>query len=102
MSENIRFHYFIIVLQSLRNYYAKRLDTSEEGLHSLVLVNPVVGSDDEDDDTFKPRKNFLNTFVNQWCVKKDKNIIKPAFTFHAFPKIPNKNKKITLSTLPRN
>ena len=26
--------------------------------------------------------------MNQWCVKKDKNVFKLAFKFHAFPEIP--------------
>ena len=31
---------------------------------------------------------IFNTFVNQWCVKKGKNVFKLAFRFHAFLKIP--------------
>ena len=26
--------------------------------------------------------------MNQWCIKKDKNVFKLAFIFHAFPEIP--------------
>ena len=40
---------------------------------------------------FEPEKSFFgafNTFLNQWCVKNDKNIFKLAFRFHAFPEIP--------------
>ena len=40
---------------------------------------------------FAPGKSFsgvFNTFVNQWCVKKDQSVFKFAFIFHAFPEIP--------------
>ena len=50
-------------------------------------MNPFVHSNDEDDDIFKPGRSFsgvFNIFVNQWCVKKDKNVFKLAFRFHAF------------------
>ena len=33
-------------------------------------------------------KMTLYTFANQWCVKKDKSVVKLAFRFHAFPEIP--------------
>ena len=49
----------------------------------------VLDSDYENDDSLESERSFsviFNTFVNQWCVKKDKNVI--AFMFHAFPKIP--------------
>ena len=56
----------------------------------MGFVNPVVDSDDEDDDIFEPERSFsgiFNTFVNQWYVKKDKNEFMLAFRFHAFPAI---------------
>ena len=74
----------------MRFYYAKLLDTPEEDRQVLGFVNPVVDSNDEDDDIFEPERSFssvFNTFVNQWCVKKDKNVFKFAFRFHAFPEI---------------
>ena len=74
-----------------RFYYAKLLETTEEDREVLGFINPVVDSDDEDDDIFEPEISFsgnFNTFVNQWCVKKDKNVFKVAFTFHVFPEIP--------------
>ena len=42
------------------------------GRSSTFGVNPVVGSNDEDDEIFEPEKSFpgvFNTFVNYWCVK---------------------------------
>ena len=56
----------------------------------MRFVNAVVDSNDEDDDIFKPGRSFsdiFNAFVNQWCVKKDKNMFKLEFGFHAFSKI---------------
>ena len=56
----------------------------------MGFVNPVVDSDDEDDNIFEPERSFsgiFNTFVNQWYVKKDKNEFKLAFKFHAFSTI---------------
>ena len=50
-------------------------------------MNPLVESDDEDDDIFKPERSFFgvfNTLANQWYLKEDKNL----FSFHAFPEIP--------------
>ena len=74
----------------LQFYCAKLLDTSEEDHQVSEFVNPVVDSDDEDDYIFEPERRFsgvFNTFVNQWCVKNDKNAFKPVFRFHAFPEI---------------
>ena len=31
---------------------------------------------------------MFDTFVNQWCVKKDKNVFQLGFNFHALPEIP--------------
>ena len=75
----------------MRFYYTKLLDTSKEDCQLLEFINPVVDSDDEDDDIFEPERSFsgvFNAFVNQWYVKKVKNVIKVAFRFHAFRKIP--------------
>ena len=58
----------------MRFYYAKLLDTPEEDHQVLGFVNPVLDSDD-DDNIFEPER---------WCVKKDKNVFKLAFWFHAF------------------
>ena len=53
------------------------------------FINPVVDSDNEDDDILETERfSVLNAFINQWCVKKDKNVFQFAFRFHAFPKIP--------------
>ena len=44
----------------------------------LEFVNPVVDSDDEDDDIFEPERSFcgvFDTFVTRWCVKYDKKCI---------------------------
>ena len=57
----------------------------------MGFINLAVHSDDEDDNILELEKAFFgifNTFVNQWCVKKDKNVFKLAFRFHAFPQIP--------------
>ena len=57
----------------------------------MGFINPVVDSDDKDDDIFEPERSFsgvFNIFMNQWCVKKDKNAYKIALRFHAFPEIP--------------
>ena len=58
----------------------------------MGFVNSVVVcSDDGDDDIFKPERCFSGvyyTFVNQWCIKKDKSVFKFAFRFHAFLEIP--------------
>ena len=74
-----------------RFYCTKLLDTSEEDRHVSGFVNPVLDSGYEDDGIFETEKSFsgvFNTFVNHWCVKKDKNVLKLAFRFHAFLKIP--------------
>ena len=63
----------------MRFYYTKLLDTSKEDCQLLEFINPVVDSDDEDDDIFEPERSFpgvFNAFVNQWYVKKVKNVIK--------------------------
>ena len=82
---------FIISLQSitiLRFYEV----SWHAGTGSSSFINPVVDSDDEDDNIFQSERSFsavFNTFVNQWCVKKDKNVFKLIFRFyHGFPKIP--------------
>ena len=40
----------------------------KEDRHVLRFVNPVVDSDDEDDNILEPERSFcdFNTFVNQW------------------------------------
>ena len=46
-------------------------------------------SNDENDNIFEPERSFsgvCNTFVNEWCVKSDKNVIKLAFRLLLFPK----------------
>ena len=56
----------------LRLYYAKILGT-EEDRQVLRFINPAVDSDDEDDHIFEPERSFhgvLNTFMNEWLVKK--------------------------------
>ena len=75
----------------LRFYHEKLLDTPGKDRQVLGFVNPVVDSDDEDDDIFEPERRFsgaFNSFANQWYVKKDKNAFKLAFRFHAFPAVP--------------
>ena len=57
----------------------------------MGFVNPVLDLGYEDDDVSEPERSFsgaFNTFVNHWCVKKDKNALKLTFRFHAFSKIP--------------
>ena len=57
----------------------------------MGFANPVVDSDDKDDDIFKPGRRFsdvFDTFVNKVCTKKDGNVFKFAFRFLAFPEIP--------------
>ena len=44
--------------------------------------------DDEDIFESESFSGVFNTFVNQWCVKKDKNVFKLPFRFHAFSEIP--------------
>ena len=71
----------------LQFYNAKLLDTPEEDNQVLGFVSTGVDSDDEDDVIIKQERSFsgaFNTFVNYWYVKKDKNIFKFAFRFHAF------------------
>ena len=54
----------------------------------MGFINLVVDSDDEDDNIFEPERSFsgvFNTFVNQCCVKKNKNLFNLAFRFDAFP-----------------
>ena len=74
----------------LRFYYTKLLDTTEQDHQVLGFINPVVDSDDEDDNMFEPERGFsgvFNSFVNQWCVKKYTNVFKLELRFHAFPEI---------------
>ena len=73
---------------------------TQEDRQVLQFLNPVVDSDTEDDNIFKSIRiidlkyfqisliSVFNNFVNRWCVKKDKNVFKLAFRFHAFVKIP--------------
>ena len=68
----------------------------------MGFVNPVLDLGYEDDDVLEPERSFsgaFNTFMNHWCVKKDKNAIKLAFRFHAFPKIPEMLETHTHKTL---
>ena len=54
----------------------------------MGFINLIVDWDDEDDNIFEPERRFsgvFNTFVNQSCVKKNKNLFKLAFRFDAFP-----------------
>ena len=67
----------------------KFLDTTDEYRQVLVFL-PVLLSDDEDDNIFELERNFsdvFDTFVNEYCIKKDKNEFKFLFRFHNFPKI---------------
>ena len=47
----------------------------------LGFINPVVDSDDEDDNIFEPERSFavvFNTFfffLSKWCVEKDRNVL---------------------------
>ena len=66
-------------------YYTKFYDLPLEDRQVLIFgfVNQFVDSDDEDDEIFESERSFsgvFNTFVKQWCVKKDKNIFKFAST----------------------
>ena len=54
--------YLIILLQPITFYYAKLIDTLEEERQFLGCVNPVVDSNDEDDDIFEPEKSFSGAF----------------------------------------
>ena len=58
-------------------YYAKLLDTLKGDCQVLGVVNPVVDSDFGDNGIFHQERSLsgvFNTFLNHWCVKKDKNI----------------------------
>ena len=83
----ISFSYY----SQLQFYYATLLDSPEEDHQVLGFINSVVDPDDEDDDIFEPERSFsgvLNTFVNRWRVRKDKNIFKLGIRFHDLPEIP--------------
>ena len=59
----------VFYYSQLRFYYAKLLDTEEQHRQVMGFINPVVGSDDEDDDIFEPERSFsgvCNRLVNQW------------------------------------
>ena len=50
----------------------------------MGFINPVLESGYEDDGILEPQRSFsgvFETFVNQWYVKTDKNIVNIALDF---------------------
>ena len=69
----------------------KFLDTPEEDCQVLGFVNPVVESDDEDDDIFEPERNYSDVFTTFVSKEKIKMCFKFVFissqVFTEFPKM---------------
>ena len=68
---------FIILLYSIAFLLCKASWHAEGRCQVLGVVNPVVDSDFDDNGIFHQERSLsgvFNTFLNHWCVKKDKNI----------------------------
>ena len=65
---------FIILLKSITTLLRKASGHAG-GRSSSLSINSVLDSDYEDDDILELERSFssrFNTFVNQWCVNKNK------------------------------
>lgn len=76
---------FIILLQLITILLCKAsLHAGGRDLQVLGFINPVLESGYEDDGILEPQRSFsgvFETFVNQWYVKTDENIVNIALDF---------------------